>query len=84
MSFLATIFGGDGGPAPIEPPTPVQTPAVPISSSAKSKRQQMDMRRRMARSGHSSLRAGGYSGGTMGGTMSTEGANSGGKTLMGS
>ena len=82
MSFLADIFGG-GSPAPLTPPTPVQTPAVTVSGSAKAKRTQMDMRRRMPRSGQSSLRAGG-SYGSMGGSMATAGANSGGKTLMGS
>jgi len=82
MGFLSSLFGGGSAPTP-PAPKPVQTPAVTVSGSADSKRSQMDMRRRMARSGQSSLRAGG-SYGSMGGTMSASGENSGGKTLMGS
>tara|TARA_R110000822_G_scaffold113657_6_gene244856 strand:+ start:1095 stop:1370 length:276 start_codon:yes stop_codon:yes gene_type:complete len=90
MGFIADIFsglfGGGGQQAPPPPPpTPIQAPAVSVTGSGKSKKAQMDMRRRMARSGQSSLNAGG-SYGTMGGVTtgtSTPGSPTTGKTLMG-
>lgn len=91
MGFLADILGGGGG-EPYSPPTPpdqVQSPAVQVSGSAKSKRMSMANRKRMAAAGQSSLIAGGGygSGSTIGGTMSTPGGSYNrptvGKSLMG-
>ena len=77
------LFGGGGQQAPPPPPpTPIQAPAVSVTGSGKSKKAQMDMRRRMARSGQSSLNAGG-SYGTMGGVTTGASSPTTGKTLMG-
>jgi hypothetical protein len=83
LDFLGGIFGGGSQPvAPPPPPKPVQAPAVSVTGSGKSKKAQMDMRRRMARSGQSSLQSGG-SYGTMGGVTTGTGSPTTGKTLMG-
>ena len=82
FEFIGSLFGGGQQAAPPPPPVPVQAPPTSVTGSGKSKKAQMDMRRRMAKSGQSSLSAGG-SYGTMGGVSAGASSPTTGKTLMG-
>jgi hypothetical protein len=72
--FMSGLFGGGGGGGQAyTPPPPATPPAVQIAASAKGRSRAMDMRKRQARAGQTSMSAGGYS----------AGGSSGGQTLMG-
>lgn len=73
--FMGGLFGGGGGggQAYTPPPPPATPPAVQIAVSSKGRSRAMDMRKRQARAGQTSMSAGGYS----------AGGSSGGQTLMG-
>mgnify|MGYP003636725346 FL=1 len=71
--FMSGVFGGGGGTEAYTPPPPATPPAVQIAASAKGRSRAMDMRKRQARAGQTSMSAGGYS----------AGGSSGGQTLMG-
>ena len=71
---MGGVFGGGGGPiaAPVTPAAKAP-PAVRVDATAKGRTSAMNMRRRQARAGQSSMRAGGYA----------TGGSQGGQTLMG-
>lgn len=71
--FMGGLFGGGGGGQAYTPPPPATPPAVQLAASAKGRSRAMDMRKRQARAGQTSMSAGGYS----------AGGSSGGQTLMG-
>jgi len=71
--FMGGIIGGSSAQAPVAPPPPMTPPAVQTTASTKGRNQAMDMRKRQARAGQSSMSAGGYS----------TGGSQGGQTLMG-